>query len=202
MSTPTRFTICFMLITSGLVWSLTAETHAQEQPSILPVEYHEGFIDNVMFWSDRMIIPEGEVPWHQTVIDELRIEEDEEFYRAGFLKRGDQWIPIFFLRRFEMMHNVYQHYLVIKGEPGRIHLSSGINVEDFGTIISNEGYDFFMPTVASVSRDEKEMDELEALDIATMQLESYGFQYIYWFDIEEERRGTVAEEWQVNVDED
>ncbi len=190
------------LLITGLLFGIAVHTsYAQEERSILPVEYHDTILDNAVFWSDRMVIPEDEVPWHGEVLERMRVEQDEEFHRTGFLRRDDEWIPIFFLRRFEMMHNVYQHYLVIKGEPGDMHTASGVESEEYGTVIANEGYDLYMPTVASVARDEKEMDEEEALQLATIQLETYGFEDVIWFDMEEERRGTVASEWQVE-DED
>ena len=194
--------IVSLLLLAGLISGVALNTaHGQEERSVLPVEYHDGIIDNAMFWTERMIIPDEEVPWHENVLEHMRVDQDEEFHRTGFLRRDDQWIPIFFLRRFEMMHNVYQHYLVIKGEPGNIHTTTGIEEEDYGTVISNEGYDLYMPTVASVSRDEKQLDEMESLQLATIQLETYGFRDIIWFDLEEERRGTVASEWQID-DED
>ncbi len=165
-------------------------------PNILPVTFNTGVLPFLTFWQNHMIFPDSPVPWHDEVHAQLGI--GNEFYRMGFARHNDIWIPVFFVRRFMMMRNSYNHILVIKGRPQSIPVTKGISIESYGTLIENEGFELFMPTFASVSRAAKAEDELESLSLATFQLEQYGFNDVVWFRDRSEDPGGVAEGWTID----
>lgn len=165
--------------------------------NIKKVEFRTGVIPFLIFWQNNMVFPEEEVPWHDNVRQYLGVNSDE-FHRVGYARQNDVWIPIFFLRRFQMMSNSYNHIMVIKGRPHSIPVTKGMTVGTYGTEITNEGFEVFMPTIASVSRRQKAVDERDALDLAAFQLEQYGFQNIVWFADRTRIPGSVASGWSVD----
>lgn len=179
---------------------LRGERRTPEPPranqNIIPVTYNRGVLPFLVFWQNHMHLPEDKVPWHIDVKAQLGIDESE-FHRMGFARRDDIWIPIFFARRFMMMANAYNHVLVVMGQPERIPASKGITVEPYGTVIENDGFDLFMPLIASVSRAAKAQDELDSLELASMQLKQYGFQDIVWFRDRSRDPSGVAEGWTI-----
>lgn len=164
--------------------------------NVKDVEYRSGVLPFLVFWQNNMIFPENEVPWHDDVRRHLGVNQDE-FHRVGFARLNDKWIPVFFLRRFQMMSNNYNHILVIMGRPESIPVTKGMEVGPLGTEVVNEGFEVFMPTIASVSRRQKAVDEKDALDLVTFQLEQYGFRDIIWFADRSRVPGNVASGWSV-----
>jgi hypothetical protein len=157
--------------------------------------------DIFLFWQEDRPPPatvkfdtEFEADWH---LDVARYEgvRQQEFYRYGYALRGNQWYPVFFLRRFNMMRNQYEHFLVINGRPEKIPRVKGIQSHRHGIVVTNEGFEFQMPTVASVSRQQKTYDEEQALSLAKGRLMTFGFQQVTWVLDRKEETKDLAESW-------
>lgn len=157
--------------------------------------------DIFLFWKEDGPPPakvkydtEYEADWH---LDVARYEgvKPEEFYRYGYALRGNQWYPTFFLRRFNMMRNQYEHFLIINGRPEKLPRVKGISSHRYGIVVTNEGFEFQMPTVASVSRQQKTYDEEQALSLAKGRLMSFGFQQVTWVPDRKKETKDLAETW-------
>lgn len=132
--------------------------------------------------------------WHENIARYMGIT-DEEFYRFGYVRKGLQWYPVLFLRRFEMIPNQYNHTLVIRGRPDKIPKVKGITLGLYGIEVVNEGFEFQMPTVASVSRSQKKYDDIQALDVASNRLQTFGFDQVVWLRDKKRVTKDIADTW-------
>jgi type III secretory pathway component EscV len=154
----------------------------------------ESFLQKLMFWKKNKA-PEDASPWHEKVKTYVAAKETE-YYRYGYaqLDSGD-WIPVFFLRRFKMMQRQYQHILIIQGEPARKPNIKGVEMTTYGMRVENQGFDVEMPKFASVSRNQKKVDEQEAIQLATIQLDLYGFEEVIWLSDKRKDLRDLADTW-------
>ena len=139
--------------------------------------------------------------WHQNLERYMGVRDDD-FYRSGYALKDGQWFPVFFLRRFRMMRNQYEHLLVISGRPDRLPRIKGISEGPYGIEISNEGFDYQMPTVASVSRVQKGFDNDQALQLAGARLESFGFEEYIWLRDRKKDTSDLADSWKLRTNQE
>lgn len=141
---------------------------------------------------------EVEDVWHENIARYMGVT-DEEFYRFGYARKGLQWYPILFLRRFEMIPNQYNHTLIIRGRPEKIPKVKGITLGLYGMEVVNEGFEFQMPTVASVSRSQKKYDDIQALDVATNRIQTFGFDQVVWLRDKKRVTKDIADTWAIPI---
>lgn len=157
-----------------------------------------GFINALKFWNwGATDAPDTLSPWHANVSNYLKVENDE-YIRYGYTRINEDWLPIFFLRRFDMSDKQYVHTLVIKGQPKKSPKIKGIEMSEYGMVISNLGFDVRMPKFPSVSREKKGRDEKEAIKLCNTQLDLYGFDEIEWQPGEQEELRNLAETWEID----
>ena len=172
------------------------------------VDSNNAFFSAITFWNSSSK-PEKASEWHQLAQDFLGVQSDD-FYINGYAKINEIWIPTLFVRRFQMMKTQYEHILLIKGVPENIPDISGINVEtivkkpdgqvdSFALSVKNIGFNFEMPVIPSVSREEKKLDQQRAVELASMQLEFFGFEKFTWIDSKSNQLKNVADTWQVDL---
>lgn len=137
--------------------------------------------------------------WHENIARYMGVN-DEEFYRFGYVKKGMQWYPIFFLRRFKMMQNEYEHTLIIHGKPAKLPKVKGLNIGPYGLEVTNEGFEFQMPTTASVSRTQKKYDDTRAIEVATMRMQSFGFDQVVWLKDKKRETKDLSDTWSFSTD--
>lgn len=137
--------------------------------------------------------------WHENLARYMGVN-DNEFYRFGYARKGIQWYPIFFLRRFNMMKNQYEHTLIIYGKPEKMPRVKGITLGLYGVEVTNEGFEYQMPTVASVSRSQKQYDDIQSLDLATNRLQTFGFDQALWLKDKKKETRDLADTWSVTGD--
>lgn len=142
-----------------------------------------------------------ESQWHLDVARYEGIKENE-FHRYGYAKNGNQWYPVLFVRRFKMMNNQYMHRLIINGRPNKLPRIKGIETHRYGIVVTNEGFEYQMPTVASVSRQQKRYDEEQSLKLAESRLSSFGFEQITWVPDRKKETKDLAETWDLQAGND
>lgn len=193
----------------------SAESEAEYQRKALEKQRKEeeknkpkkkSFWDKLKFWKKKEKPKPAieynlkvEALWHENLQRYMGVT-DEEFYRNGYARKGVQWYPIFFLRRFKMMQNQYEHTLVVYGRPEKMPRVKGINLGLYGVEVTNEGFDFQMPTVSSVSRSQKKYDDIQALDFATSRLQSFGFEEVLWLKDKKKETKDLADTWSFPTD--
>jgi hypothetical protein len=157
----------------------------------------ESFFQKLMFWK-RNKAPSEVSSWHENVKNYVAAK-DNEYYRYGYAQLDSgEWIPVFFLRRFKMMQRQYQHKLIVKGQPAREPNIKGVRMSNYGMEVENQGFDVEMPKFASVSRDQKKIDEQEAIQLASIQLDLYGFEEIVWLTDKRKDLRDLSDTWQTN----
>lgn len=132
--------------------------------------------------------------WHADLYRYMGVV-DEEFYKFGYARKGAQWYPITFIRRFKMMKNQYEHTLIIRGKPEKIPRLKGITIGPYGVEVTNEGFEYQMPTVASVSRQQKSYDEEQSISLVENRLISFGFEEIKWVSDRKRDTKDLADTW-------
>ena len=153
------------------------------------------FFGKLKFWGGSSA-PEEATEWHKEVRRYVSASEDE-YYRFGYAKVDGKWVGTFFIRRFQMMEKQYSHLLIIQGEPGRVPGQKGVTVGPFGMEIRNNGFDIVMPKFPSVSRYQKKIDEQESIQLASMQLELYGFEASVWLEDRRKNFRDLADTWKI-----
>ena len=182
----------------------TATLQNTAEPEPEPVVKKASFWSKFMFWKEKPkpkpaveFNTQIEDVWHENIARFMGAT-DEEFYRFGYARKGVQWYPIFFLRRFEMIQNQYVHTLTIKGRPEKVPRVKGISMGLYGIEVTNEGFEFQMPTVASVSRSQKKFDDIQALDVATNRLQTFGFEEVRWLKDKKKETRDIANTWSIS----
>ncbi|MGM0587785.1 MAG: hypothetical protein ACQETE_05195 [Bacteroidota bacterium] len=157
----------------------------------------ESFFQKLMFWKKNKA-PSEESSWHEKVKSYVAAKESE-YYRFGYAQLDSgEWIPVFFIRRFKMMDRQYQHRLVVQGQPSRRPNIKGVRMSNYGMEVENQGFDVEMPKFASVSRKQKSIDEQEAIQLASIQLELYGFEEVIWLTDKRKDLRDLSDTWQTN----
>jgi hypothetical protein len=170
----------------------------------------KSFWSKLAFWKKSAPQEEGLKPkidfnvmsesiWHENLARYMGVT-DEEFYRFGYVRKGVQWYPIFFLRRFKMMQNQYEHTLVIHGKPAKLPKVKGLDIGPYGLEVRNEGFEFQMPTVASVSRSQKQYDDARAIEVATIRMQSFGFDQVVWLKDKKRETKDLSDTWSFSTD--
>lgn len=186
-------------------WETTDTTIVDDQTAS---KKSSGFLSALTFWNNNSK-PKTPAPWHQLAQDYMGVQPNE-FYLNGYAKINEQWIPVLFVRRFKMMKTQYEHTLLIKGAPRDKPDISGIDivtivsnpdgqVDSYALRVQNVGFNFEMPVIPSVSRQEKQADEKRAAEIASMQLDFFGFEDYFWLENKSNKLRNVADTWQVSV---
>lgn len=137
--------------------------------------------------------------WHENLARYMGVN-DEEFYRFGYVRKGVQWYPIFFLRRFKMMQNEYEHTLIIHGKPAKLPKVKGLAIGPYGLEVTNEGFEFQMPTIASVSRSQKQYDDTRAIEVATMRMQTFGFDQVIWLKDKKRETKDLSDTWSFSTE--
>jgi hypothetical protein len=170
----------------------------------------KSFWAKLMFWKkdsqeDERLKPKiefnvmSESIWHENLARYMGVT-DEEFYRFGYVRKGVQWYPIFFLRRFKMMQNQYEHTLVIHGKPAKLPKVKGLNIGPYGLEVMNEGFEFQMPTVASVSRSQKQYDDVRSIEVATVRMQTFGFDQVVWLKDKKRETKDLSDTWSFSTE--
>jgi len=165
------------------------------------------FFSALSFWNNSNE-PKTAAPWHQLASNYLGVQPNE-FHLYGYAKIDEKWIPTLFVRRFKMEQKQYEHILLIKGVPKVKPEISGIDIVSFARNpnrqvdskalrVQNFGFNFEMPVIPSVSRRQKKLDEERAVEIASMQLDFFGFEDNLWLDNKSKQLKNVADTWQVS----
>lgn len=156
----------------------------------------QGFFSKLAFWKSWTTpdAPKDPLEWHENVQNYLSVTE-EEYYRNGYTRINDKWLPVFMLRRFNMMDKQYNHTLVVKGKPQRMPSIKGIETIPYGLQVQNLGFDVQMPKFPSVSREQKQLDEIEATQLCSIQLGLYGFEETIWLPDKRKEIRDLAETW-------
>ncbi|TNE69171.1 hypothetical protein EP331_14615 [bacterium] len=161
----------------------------------------ESFWSKFAFWKkkpkpkpEREYNLQVESLWHENLARYMGVNDDE-FYRFGYARKGIQWYPVFFLRRFKMMQNQYEHTLIVYGKPQKMPRVKGITLGLYGVEVTNEGFEYQMPTVASVSRSQKQYDDVQSLDLASNRLQTFGFEQVLWLKDKKKETRDLADSW-------
>jgi hypothetical protein len=174
-----------------------AETESKKNKKKAKEDDGESFFQKLMFWKKNKA-PSEESSWHEKVKSYVAAKESE-YYRFGYAQLdSDEWIPVFFIRRFKMMERQYQHRLIVQGQPSRQPNIKGVRMSTYGMEVENQGFDVEMPKFASVSRKQKSIDEQEAIQLASIQLELYGFEEVIWLTDKRKDLRDLSDTWQTN----
>lgn len=155
-----------------------------------------GFLSGLAFWKNwgDPKTPTKPSQWHIDVKNYLGVAEDE-YYRYGYTLIDDTWLGVFLVRRFIMMDKQYSHTMVIQGNPTRLPNIKGVRVGPLGLEVTNLGFDVQMPRFPSVARSAKRLDEVEAVQLASIQLELYGFAETEWLPDKRKDLREMADTW-------
>jgi len=165
------------------------------------------FFGKLKFWG-KGELPKEKTDWHMAV-REYSDAKVNEYYRYGYVKSEGEWYSTFFIRRFEHINRQYQHTLYIQGVSSKEFDQDGVEILDIDyevkgnrvTRITNLGFNYEMPIIPSVSREDKRVDEQQALQLATLELEILGFEEVYWLPDDRKDKRDMAETWIVNENE-
>jgi hypothetical protein len=145
----------------------------------------------------KMPVPKEIDKWHTNVTTFYVIKEDE-FHKSGYVRLNGEWVPVFVFRRFKMMSKQYEHFLVVKGRPSKIPKVKGMALIPFGFEVRNEGFEYALPTFASVDRGQKKNDENEFLNLAEAKLKEFGFEVVKWIDDTSKKTENIVNTWSTN----
>ena len=198
-----------------------AQTQTQPQPQTQPDQNlnksnskdDKGFFSKLKFWgSDTQEAPREKSKLHELARFHYQAEK-HEYYRFGYAKINEQWTSVFLLRRFKMIDRQYQHFLVIQGKPSKESLPKGMDIINLNKVsvdvddqkvtvlqIRNIGFEFEMPRIPSTSREQKEFDENEALQLAGMQIAIIGFEDHIWLPDNRRDLSGIADTWEFQIE--
>lgn len=145
----------------------------------------------------KMPLPKEIDKWHVDV-STFYVVKESEFHKSGYARLNGEWVPVFVFRRFKMMAKQYEHYLVIKGRPSKLPKVKGMAINPFGFEVRNEGFEFALPTFASVDRNQKAADEQEFLKMAEAKVLEFGFESVKWIEDTSRKTEDIVNTWTTN----
>lgn len=151
----------------------------------------KGFFGRIFSRNKAPRVPEQ---WHKEVKEYYNLQEGE-FFQYGYAMTQDEWYPIMIYRHFVRIKKQYQHTLIVKGRPNTLPRVKGISLNAYGMEVKDEGFQFILPTFASVDRRQKELDEEEFIKLAESKLKEFGFDKIFWLKDKSEEVKDIADTW-------
>ncbi len=145
----------------------------------------------------KMPLPKEIDKWH-TDVGTFYVVKEDEFHKHGYARLNGEWYPIFIMRRFKMMSKQYEHYLVIKGRPSKIPKVKGMAIIPFGFEVRNDGFEYALPTFASVDRAQKRQDETEFTKMAEIKVLEFGFELVKWIEDNSRKTENIVNTWSTN----
>ncbi len=145
----------------------------------------------------KMPLPKEPDKWHFDV-QTFYVAKEDEFFKNGYARLNGDWYPVFILRRFKMMSKQYEHYLVIKGRPSKIPKVKGMALVPFGFEVRNEGFEYALPTFASVDRGQKKQDEITFTRMAELKVQEFGFELVKWMEDNSRKTENIVNTWTTN----
>jgi hypothetical protein len=64
--------------------------------------------------------------------------------------------------------------------------------------VRNDGFEYALPTFASVDRNQKKIDELEFLKLCEFKLKEFGFVVVKWIEDNSKKTENIVNTWVTN----